>query len=212
MAKRLTDTAKWDKIWFRKLDLIYKCLWVYICDRCDYAGIWDVDFETASHYIGQPLKPEEAKEVFSKQYTEINGGLRWLIKDFVVFQYGQVDETNKMYKPIKTSLERYGVSMGDIWGINGGKVQRTVKVKVKEKVNKGGMGGFKEPTVEEVREYCKLRKNDIDPEYFFDKNSTIGWVDKNGNKYKDWKAIIRTWERWTKKERGSEQPKILPCD
>src|SRR3990167_1529239 len=119
MPKRLTDTSKWDKIWFRKLDPIHKCLWTYICDRCDHACIWDIDFETASYFIGQPVKPNEAKEVFSKQYIEINGGLRWLIKDFIVFQYGGFDETNKMFKPVKSSLDKYGVSMEDIWGIDG---------------------------------------------------------------------------------------------
>ena len=54
------------------------------------------------------------------------------------------------------------------------------------------------PTVQEVTEYCKERNNTIDPEYFVNKNSAIGWVNKQGLPYKDWKAVIRTWEKFNK--------------
>lgn len=57
---------------------------------------------------------------------------------------------------------------------------------------------FVKPTVEEVAAYCKERSNGIDPEAFYDHFESIGWVDKHGNPMKDWKATIRTWERWRK--------------
>ena len=138
MAKRFTDTQKWDKKWFRKLSLVHKCLWIYICDRCDHAGIWEVDFETAAHYIGQQIDEKEAAIAFEKQFIALDSGLRWIIKDFIIFQYGNYDETNKMFKPIQASLNRYGVSMGDIWGINPLKVTVKDKVKVKETVKDNG--------------------------------------------------------------------------
>jgi len=53
---------------------------------------------------------------------------------------------------------------------------------------------FKKPTLDEVKNYCILRKNNIDAEAFIDfyesKNFMIG-----KNKMKDWKAAVRTWER-----------------
>ena len=53
---------------------------------------------------------------------------------------------------------------------------------------------FIPPTIEQVIEYCKERKNNIDAEQFIDYYTTNGWkVGKN--KMKDWKASIRTWER-----------------
>ena len=54
---------------------------------------------------------------------------------------------------------------------------------------------FKPPTVEEVKEYCIERNNNIDAEYFVDYQEARGWVLSNGKKMKDWKATIRTWER-----------------
>ena len=55
---------------------------------------------------------------------------------------------------------------------------------------------FTPPTLKDVQEYCKERKNNIDPEHFIDSNEAKGWVvGKNSTKMKDWKAAIRTWER-----------------
>ena len=54
---------------------------------------------------------------------------------------------------------------------------------------------FKPPTVEEVKQYCIERNNNIDAEYFVDFQEARGWVLSNGKKMKDWKATIRTWER-----------------
>ena len=54
---------------------------------------------------------------------------------------------------------------------------------------------FTAPTVEEVRQYCEERNNGIDPEQFIDYYQRSGWIMTNGQKVKDWKACIRTWER-----------------
>ena len=54
---------------------------------------------------------------------------------------------------------------------------------------------FVKPSVEDVATYCTERKNGIDAEYFVDKYSACGWILSNGNKMKDWKATIRTWEK-----------------
>ena len=54
---------------------------------------------------------------------------------------------------------------------------------------------FKPPTVEEVKEYCIERNNNIDAEYFVDFQEARGWILSNGKKMKNWKATIRTWER-----------------
>lgn len=59
---------------------------------------------------------------------------------------------------------------------------------------------FKEPTVEEVKAYCKERNNSVDPEYFIDFYTSKGW--KVGNQpMKDWKAAVRTWEKGDKNGR-----------
>lgn len=61
---------------------------------------------------------------------------------------------------------------------------------------------FVKPTLDQVREYCTSRGNNIDPVRFVDYYESIGWkVGKNP--MKDWKACVRTWER---------QDHPQPCD
>lgn len=54
---------------------------------------------------------------------------------------------------------------------------------------------FKKPTVEEVRAYCRERKNKVDPERFVDHYTANGWMVGKHNKMRDWKAAVRTWEK-----------------
>lgn len=53
---------------------------------------------------------------------------------------------------------------------------------------------FTPPTIEEVKEYCLQRNNNVDPEKWIDHYTAKGWM-IGKNKMKDWKAAVRTWER-----------------
>jgi hypothetical protein len=55
---------------------------------------------------------------------------------------------------------------------------------------------FIPPTVEQVREYCEERRNNIDPNKFINHYESTGWM-RGKNKIKDWKACVRTWEQNT---------------
>ena len=68
--------------------------------------------------------------------------------------------------------------------------------------NKSNSSRFTPPTLEEVREYCLERKNNVDPEKWIDFYSSKGWM-IGKNKMRDWKAAVRTWEGDNKKERPS---------
>ena len=62
---------------------------------------------------------------------------------------------------------------------------------------------FKKPTLDEVKNYCILRKNNIEAEAFIDFYESKDW--KIGkNKMKNWKACVRTWE-----SREAKKPKTM---
>lgn len=63
------------------------------------------------------------------------------------------------------------------------------KLKIKEKE-----GRFSPPAVEEVREYCQRRCNQIDPEAFVAFYESKGWM-VGKNKMRSWKSAIITWEK-----------------
>lgn len=64
-------------------------------------------------------------------------------------------------------------------------------------------GKFKKPTLEEIKDYClNVRHNKVDYQYFYDYFTEGNWIDSKGNKVKNWKQKIVTWEKHhpTKKE------------
>ena len=62
---------------------------------------------------------------------------------------------------------------------------------------------FKKPTLDEVKNYCILRKNNIEAEAFIDFYESKGW--QIGKEImKSWKACVRTWE-----SREKNKPKTM---
>lgn len=54
---------------------------------------------------------------------------------------------------------------------------------------------FAPPSLQDIRDYCSERNNDVDPEHFLDYYEARGWILSNGKKCRDWKACVRTWEK-----------------
>lgn len=52
---------------------------------------------------------------------------------------------------------------------------------------------FTKPSREEVRAYCELRGNSVNPDAWFDHYTSNGWMVGRAM-MKDWQAAIRTWE------------------
>ncbi len=77
-----------------------------------------------------------------------------------------------------------------------------VPVPVPAPVNKRDLGAdkppkhirFVPPSLSEIRDYCQERRNNVDPEKFFDFYESKGWL-VGKNKMKDWRAAVRNWER-----------------
>ena len=72
---------------------------------------------------------------------------------------------------------------------------------------------FTQPTLEDVRAYCRERNNNVDAERFYDYYTSNGW--KVGrNPMKDWKAAVRRWERhgWNGYGFGGQQQKMNPSN
>ena len=52
---------------------------------------------------------------------------------------------------------------------------------------------FTKPAVEDIRDYCRERRNAIDPQRFYDYYEARGWL-IGSQPMKDWQAAVRTWE------------------
>jgi len=114
MAKRFTDTNKQKKPFRRGLEGAYKLLWDYLCDDCDHAGIWIVDFEIAQIYVGadMPVNKVDALKFFNKDETriiEFDQNKKWFIPSFIDFQYGELNPENRVHKSIIIILNKYNL-------------------------------------------------------------------------------------------------------
>lgn len=78
---------------------------------------------------------------------------------------------------------------------------------------------FVPPSLEEVREYCQERGNNVDPQRFLDHYTATGWM-RGKTPIKEWKACVRTWEKkedftspsWTESAFAGRKPRKLIDD
>jgi hypothetical protein len=69
---------------------------------------------------------------------------------------------------------------------------------------------FIKPNIQEIKDYCLERKNNVDVNKFFNYYEANGWkVGKNA--MKDWKACVRTWEgnNFNSNSKTNDEPKFL---
>ena len=85
MAKRLTDTTKWNDSWFTDLPIDMKLVWIYILDTCDHAGVYKVNLKLLKFQTGTERTDIEIIE-YLKERIYIKAD-KWFIPKFIMFQY-----------------------------------------------------------------------------------------------------------------------------
>jgi hypothetical protein len=105
--KRFTETTKWQDPWYRKLKPKHKCLWQYLCDSCDKAGVIDADWDLISFQIGEKVD-ESSLSVFEGRIGILNKG-KLMIHGFIKFQYGNLSPECKPHKEILDLCDRHGI-------------------------------------------------------------------------------------------------------
>ena len=111
MAKRFTETGKWKKKWIRELGPEMKLFWFYLLDNCDHAGIWEVDIELAAFQIGIELDESEILNTFNRKIVPFKPG-KWFVPKFIVYQYGELNESNRAHLSVIKILTKYGLYKG----------------------------------------------------------------------------------------------------
>jgi len=182
MAKRFTNTDKWKKQWFKKLNTKQKLFWLYILDDCNHAGIWDIDLEVTSIRIGDEMSLDEMSYVLGDDVVFIDNREKVFIPKFIEFQYGELNPNSRPHISVINLLEKYNLIDR----------KKDEVDKPKNKVSKSNK--FEIPNVDEINIYCLERKNEVDANVFFDFYESKGWL-VGKTKMKDWKAAVRTWEK-----------------
>jgi hypothetical protein len=107
--KRFTDADKWEDGWFSEQPSSVKLFWIYLCDRCDQAGVWDVSWKLAAFHLGD-IDPVALKAALAGRVTEIAGGKKWFVPGFVTFQYPSgLSKVSPPHLRIRATLVRHGL-------------------------------------------------------------------------------------------------------
>jgi len=108
MAKRFSDSLKWDDPFFSDLSNDYKLLWIYILDKCDHAGIFKVNKRLAEFCLNIKIDWKEVEGVFKGRIQTLNHE-KWFIPKFIYYQYGVLTENNRVHNSIIQILKKEGV-------------------------------------------------------------------------------------------------------
>lgn len=97
IAKRFTNTDKWDDDWFLDLPPIMKCVWEYLRDNCDGGtGFMKISFTRMS----RDIKGEVSRELFDSSFSE---RVHWFKADelwlpgYLFEQFKNLSPTNKAH-------------------------------------------------------------------------------------------------------------------
>ena len=127
------------------------------------------------------------------------------VSKLIELGYIRVESFNGRSRVLRSSLAKNDRQTSRIYEADEQSLlQSNIKNKIENKSEKRKR--FTPPSVDEVREYCKERKNGIDPEAFVDYYEARGWKYGQGKPVVDWKAAVRTWEkRKSKDEKAGEK-------
>jgi hypothetical protein len=130
-------------------------------------------------------------QYFCKLYEVSRGSIQNWLK--MLDDNGYIERTVIFKQGSKEILSRY-IKLKDKGSIKNYTDNTNININNTNLTDSNKKALFKKPTLDQVKNYCILRKNNIDAEAFLDfyesKNFMIG-----KNKMKDWKAAVRTWER-----------------
>lgn len=138
-------------------------------------------------------------------YEQDNGTLK--IADFERLIGSQTESAEK--KMLQRARQQANAIGGQIGGQKVDICPPDIKrldIREKEKIciKKEKLPLFHPPTLEEVQSYCKERNNNVDAEHFIAYYTANGWKQSSGNKIKNWKACVITWEKQDKKRNTTQ--------
>lgn len=107
--KRFTDADKWEDPWFCEQSSEVKLFWQYICDRCDLAGVWEINWKLAEFHLGK-LDRTRIRAALGHRVAEMDGGKSWNLTGFIRFQYPNgLSLQSPVHRKITAALMAHGL-------------------------------------------------------------------------------------------------------
>jgi len=205
MAKRFTDTKKWDDPWFAELPSKYKLFWLYLLDECDHAGIWKVNFRKAQFMVGESLEQAEVARYLSDRIRKLDDTY-WLVLKFIDFQYNGLKGDKVSLSAIQI-LEKHGLtdfvdkmkhgaSMGLPSSYQGSKDKDKDMVKGKGVEKDIAYTRPKSSNDPELIEFfTRNGSSHLEAARFFDYYDSQSWMKANNMPISNWQSSANAWIR-----------------
>lgn len=223
MKMRMFDTELFHQDWFINLSSRHQLVYIYILMNCDMAGVFEISPRRMTCDMHMDEEPITEKDVFCFGDRVLplsaNGATKALVPDFIGFHYGKHlvnDGRHHLHKTVAKAVaaanltldyiaerasDKYRFTFDDFSDVISANVPRqaTLIDVPTDKEAKKRKGAFEKPSLEEVKAYFSSKGTVIDAEEFWAYYEQKGWKDKNGNRIKNWKACLVTWEKYRKK-------------
>jgi hypothetical protein len=110
VSKRFTDTDKWKKKWYRELGPRLRDIRQFILDNCDFAGIWEIDLETISHFTGESVSQRDIEMALNGEFLCL-GATQIFLPQFIKFQYGELGNESTVHTAVIKRLNAVGLRL-----------------------------------------------------------------------------------------------------
>lgn len=102
--KRFSESTKWADPWFRALSIESKCIWLWLLDNCDCAGIIEPDLDLAAFQIGTTKPLQSSLDALGNRVQR--HGSKLFIPKFIAYQYGaELNLANTAHRGVIRRLE-----------------------------------------------------------------------------------------------------------
>ena len=167
-----------------------------------FAELYDVTPQTISTWIShlKELNYITIKILYKENSKEIDKrliGINENLNTYYEKSYEGIKEN--LNTPIKKNLKENNTSINNTRLIkrNSNSIN-TITIKKSR---------FQPPTLEEINEYIKEKNLVVDGKQFFEYFDVGNWIDSKGNKVKNWKQKLLTWNKF--KQPVREKPKTI---
>lgn len=107
MAKRLTDTGKWNDDWYISLSNDYRIIWQWLLDNCNHAGICKRSMKLLNMMCNTKIEEKDMILAMCERVLIIDNN--WFIPKFLKFQYTTLHSNKPVIISVVNELEKYGI-------------------------------------------------------------------------------------------------------
>lgn len=104
MAKRLTDTEKWNDDWYISLNNDYRIIWQWLLDNCNHAGICKRSIRLLNLICNTSVSEEELVQAMDGRVIVVENN--WFIPKFLKFQYASLHSNRPVIISVVKELEK----------------------------------------------------------------------------------------------------------